>query len=560
MQHCNQPIFSNDKYCGHCGDPVESSHLRAKGIEQVEPQAMQELRNVYPNARVVSGKVVSTFYYKRKFVNNNNNLQYGFWWIELQDENGNIETTSIEAEDEFFTSIKKGDVLTLLYPTNFFLTHKIADSAARQIVKHNNTALCVINHLPEQQRSIRGGALNPSAKGTAWLWFFAWIAVAAAAYFGLHMRPAENAIGAGAVAALLCYLWERGRNRKKYEAGQHRFNVLKASMKQMLGVSRDDLGYQHAERPTHASDVICFGCQKRIPGSLQYCVSCGSDQQSQRHSDQPSGNIAEQESALMQQYSMSYKEDYLHKNLMSADQKGTVAIKCFLAKVISRDVAADVSDVSVTTTTTETTDHYYGNRYSHSTSNTRTRTDRTRDTGISGEVWLERANGERVKWQFSEQVLGDLDIGDWVFFSYSDVNVGDRSSFNRECGINISKDRQYSPKSFAGFGGFTGQGLWWVMAIFFGAWTYSDYRAPFFPLLDLTANDFTLPLYRQHWLIDFLPMMLFGVINIYLMIHGYLYSKRNAKRQKQLLQPMRDAIAKVQNDLAAIRQQIKTWG
>ncbi|QSX34249.1 hypothetical protein JYB87_03080 [Shewanella avicenniae] len=556
MQHCNQPIFSNDKFCGHCGDSVASDSLKVKGIEQVSTETMQQLRSVYPDARVVSGKVVSTFYYKRKFVNNNNNLIYGYWWLELQDEQGNIETTSIEAEDEFFNSIQKGDVLTLLYPTSFSLNYRIADSDARKVVKHNNTALCVLNHLPTQQRSIRGRELDPPARKTASLWFWLWITISSIAYFWLNLAPVEYAIGAGAIAALICYLIERKRNLTKYEAGQHRFAVLKQCMQQLLSISREDLGYHLQQRPNQSSDVICFSCKCRIPQAFNYCVSCGADQQSQR---QNLSSIVEQETALMRQYGLEYAASYTHKNVMSANQHGTVEIKGFMAKVLGKAVESDVSDVSVTTSTTTTTDHYYGSRYSHSTSHTSTRTDRNRDTGISGEVAMLSEDGSKITWQFSEEILGDLDVGDWVYFCYSDVNIGGTSQYNREFGYNITKKREYSPRTFEGFGGLTGQGLWWVMAIFFGAWTYSDVRTPFFPLLDLTYNSFTAPLYQQQWFIKYLPLLIFGVFNIYLMLHGYLYSRGNRKRQQQLLGRMRERISEVRKNLGDIQTKIQSW-
>ncbi|KFZ39039.1 hypothetical protein HR45_01180 [Shewanella mangrovi] len=557
MQHCNQPIFSNDKFCGHCGDSVANDSLKVKGIEQVSPEVMQQLRSVYPNARVVSGKVVSTYYYKRKFVNNNNNLIYGYWWIELQDENGNIEATSIEAEDEFFNSIQKGDVLTVLYPTSFTLAYRIADSDARKVVKHNNTAPCVINHLPTQQRSIRGRELDPPARKTASIWFWLWVTISSVAYFWLNLGPVEYAIGAGAIAALICYLIERKRNQTKYEAGQHRFTVLKQSMQQLLSISREDLGYHLQQRPNQASDVICFSCNSRIPQAVNYCVSCGVDQQAQRDN---LSSIVEQETELMREYGLKYKEAYIHKNVMSADQHGTVAIRCFMAKVLSKEVESDVSDVSITTTSTTTTDHYYGSRYSHSTSSTSTRTDRNRDTGISGEVEMLSEDGSRITWQFSEEVLGDLDVGDWVYFSYSDVNIGDTKQYNRECGINITKNREYSPRTFAGFGGFTGQGLWWVLAIFFAAWTYSDFRAPLFPLLDLTYNSVTAHLYQQRWFVKCLPLLIFGVFNLYLMLHSYIYSRRNHQRQQQVLAAMHDKVAAVRTNLKAIQAKINAWG
>lgn len=557
MQHCQQPVFGQESFCGYCGEQVESSHLAVKGIESLNPEIMENLRTVYPDAKIISGKVKSTYYYKRTFKSSNNNLTYGYWWIELEDEQGNTECTSIEAEDEFFNSIKKGDVLTLLSPVGYQLNYKIADSNARKIVKNNSMPLCVINHLPTEQRSIRDSALDPPSWKTSWIWTLVWIVVALGLNYGLDLREPLIGAGAGAIAALACYLWERRRNKARYEQGQHRFEVLKKTIKALLRVSRNDLGYHLQSRPTLDTDINCSGCHSRIPGSHSFCVKCGLDINTEQGSVQ---SIAELESALMSEYSLSYTEDYLHKNLLSASPKGQVEIQGFMAKVLSKDVESDVSDVSVTTTQTTRTDHYYGNRFSHSSYDTKSSTHRTRQSGITGNVWLLREDGEKVKWEFSEQVLGDLDIGDWLFFSYSDVNIGNRNDYNRECAINITKDRTYSTSSFQGIGGLGNQLLWWLLAGVFAMWFFTEYREPQYALRDMMKNTSAAPIFDDRVIINYTPLILFGLLNIYFLIHGSVCSSRNKKRQVEILKPMRETIAKLRANLTAIQEQVKIWG
>ena len=169
-------------------------------------------------------------------------------------------------------------------------------------------------------------------------------------------------------------------------------------------------------------------------------------------------------------------------------------------------------------------------------------------------------DGEKVKWEFSEQVLGDLDIGDWLFFSYSDVNIGNRNDYNRECAINITKDRTYSTSSFQGIGGLGNQLLWWLLAGVFAMWFFTEYREPQYALRDMMKNTSAAPIFDDRVIINYTPLILFGLLNIYFLIHGSVCSSRNKKRQVEILKPMRETIAKLRANLTAIQEQVKIWG
>ncbi len=113
-------IYAKENFCGHCGESLPEQP-KLKNIEDVAPEILKDLKPHYSGARTFTGRVNSSFLYKRRRVDSGNNLTYSYWWLELEDKDGNIERVSVNAENKFYDQLRRGDVLTLFYPTDYTL-------------------------------------------------------------------------------------------------------------------------------------------------------------------------------------------------------------------------------------------------------------------------------------------------------------------------------------------------------------------------------------------------------------------------------------------------------
>ncbi|MEL4393853.1 hypothetical protein [Shewanella algae] len=557
MHHCNQPIYAKENFCGHCGESLPEQP-KLKNIEDVAPEILKDLKPHYSGARTFTGRVNSSFLYKRRRVDSGNNLTYSYWWLELEDKDGNIERVSVNAENKFYDQLRRGDVLTLFYPTDYTLNYRIEGKDAKRLVSHNHMAPAAISHEADGQRSTIVPDYEPGSQSSAFWWLLLGIASALLLYFGAK-QPTEIAIGVAVVLSVVCFILERQRNQKKHTRELRRYEALQLAMKRLLSVTQEALGYHIAQRPRKDSDIFCFKCQSRIDGEHGYCVQCGSSQQQAPATAANSLSVRDEEEAMMRQYSLSYREPYLHKHVLAGDEKGEVSVSCIMGKVLDRSASASVDDFTVTTTKTTTTDHYVGNRFSHSTTDTETSSHRSRSSNVDGEVLLQLADGEVREMHFGEDLLGDLDVGDWMIYASSRAKLG-VDDYNREYAYNLTKSKRYNNTSFQQYGKLNGAGTWILLAIaalVFNFWGpdhiwYQLFDMLYFPLLD--------PIYSTSFFRHNLTLVVFIMVSAVLLVWTLLYGRRNQERKRKLLSRLTDHIDGFTRAIPELKEKLKRMG
>ncbi|MEJ6476708.1 hypothetical protein [Pseudoalteromonas piscicida] len=554
MTHCNQPTYINDKHCGHCGDDLDTS-MQLKTIEALQPDVFEEIKDFYPNAKLVTGRVLSTYLYKRTYNNSENNLTYSYWWIELEDTKGQVHTTSVSAEKDFFKDLKRGDILTLFNPTPFSLNYRIFGGEAKKVVQHNQAPGGTINHLEGSQKYILESAYQPGEQSLSIVWFLLsallfWV------LYGNDTLPFDSAAGITAVVAIATYLFERNVRKKRFEERKAKYQALLNTLDNLLNFSRYDLGYHVAERQQSDSDVFCFSCQKRLPAQLSYCPGCGENMTA---AEVPSGNVKALETGLMKEYEVQYTEQYTHKNALYTNGKGDVYCRMLFGKVIDKPLNSSVSDVETVTTQTIRTDHYRGNSFQYSTDRTITSRHRQRNSNIEGQIVLQTSEGE-ARFSLGEDILGMCDIGDWLAFAYSEVDLNHSYDFRREFVYNLSKGKQARTNGFMGHSFTLSVSIWFLLGIgaFISNLVFSvkDYAM----LLDLMYHPVLRPLYDMPLVTRHLPIAVFMALTVLWMVQGVCYLFINGGRRKRILKPLMDKINQFKKSEGTIKAEIEKLG
>ena len=156
MQHCTSPLFINDNFCPDCGDKIDNQ-LAITPVAQYIPDILDELKKYCPEASVYTGWVEKTHHYNRVHRSggrDSETLYYSYWFLTLNNEQGIEKTISVSSEDSSLDSVSKGDVITFLEPTGYYLNYQLADKSDRQVVTHNEAATGVVFHRDSGQESI----------------------------------------------------------------------------------------------------------------------------------------------------------------------------------------------------------------------------------------------------------------------------------------------------------------------------------------------------------------------------------------------------------------------
>ncbi|MGL6260050.1 hypothetical protein [Vibrio sp. WXL210] len=475
MQHCNVPTYKGDVFCGQCGDMVADKERLT--ITNVLPESVEKIKKHYLQATIITGEVISAYYYKRLNKSSSSSIQSAYWWLTVLDEQKQTHQFSISAEGDYCADVKKGDILTLVEPKGVTLLHKVQEREAREKVTNNDLMSCIVVHRESEQRSSIEARYSeqPSKPGTLWWKLFLGAMVVLA--FWQNM-PIDTTAVVAVVGALAIAIWEFVNNGKKHTKALERHADLNEALGEILNVTREDLGYGEVARPQHESDVICIHCSQRISTENQYCVHCG-NQQAQvsqaliesedvkliDHSDTGLAPVAEEgdhqvvealeselpsnnvtplsvkdiQMAVLEENSVKLSADYLHKRSLARNSSAKVTSEFLLVKIIDTEISSDVSDV--TTTTTYETKHY--NRYGHSHSTYSTKTSRHRSATISSEVIGRLADGSTYTFTFAEHITRGVDPGDWLALADTSAEFDDETNlYNIEYAYNVSQEKE----------------------------------------------------------------------------------------------------------------------
>ncbi|MBQ4833147.1 hypothetical protein J8L70_07835 [Pseudoalteromonas sp. MMG010] len=571
MQHCQQPIYVSDSHCSECGDALRQKRTLKTALD-LQSDLFDELKQYYSNPVVITGKVTSMDYYKRKYSSSNTNLMYGFWWLNVEDAQGNTTQISINAEVDGFKSLKKGDVVSLISPSECTLNHRVAYAEDRRIVKHNVFAPAVVLHNDEGQRSHQDSLLNAGDRPSSWLFLVTFFAVLLGLIFAVDV-PGGPATAAAAILSVIVLIFELNRTAKLHKRDLARYESVKKVVKSVLSMSMYDFGYDYYMRPAKDNDVICIGCQQRISGDVAHCYRCGvkqkkavlldkaNDESAQVSSELEKAigshttySVADYQQQLMDEYSLKYVTPYIHKNVLAKHDKGEVQVDCMFAKVIDKVQKSNVDHSKTHYTTTTRTDTYVGNSFRGSSYKTHVETYERRNSSLQGQLILETSDYKVLKLSVAEDLLGSADVGDWVFYAQSYIQMDDSRDGYREVAYNVSKDVMFKSQAITEYGYRANEWVVWTLLICAVIATFVFDRGDYDGLLN--AMSF-IPYSRfVDEMITYLPLGIFavflGVITIWASIHAI----GNSNRQKRSIAKLYTLMGKFKSDFKQIKERI----
>jgi hypothetical protein len=156
-------------------------------------------------------------------------------------------------------------------------------------------------------------------------------------------------------------------------------------------------------------------------------------------------------------------------------------------------------------------------------------------------VRLEYVSGKAVTFTLSEDILGDVDVGDWIAIADSYVEFEDKSNYYFEYAYNVTKDKEYFDKSFANYSDVRGKNVWWGWNILF---FIGGIVAAF------TDNEALIPL-------CFVSIALF---NLYALCKSLTSSGKNKHQRKALLKPLQERVSVFKESLEPLKKQLNVIG
>ncbi|MCL1052035.1 hypothetical protein L2755_20790 [Shewanella abyssi] len=610
MQHCSSPLFINDSFCPDCGDKIDNT-LSIKSLEQHYPDIIEALLSHCPDANIYTGWVEKTHHYKRVYRSGGNNsetLYYSYWFLTLNNEKDEPFTISISSEDSSFDSVTKGDVMTFLQPTSYNLNYKLADANDKHIVTHTEAATAVVFHRNSGQESILNPVYQPEAFSKFGTFgstlFFSAIAAISGLFFDLYNLEAAAVITA--LLTLFGSIYRISSKTKTFAAETARLDEIKRTVKQILGVSNSDMGYDRRGRQAKNDDVYCICCEQLINSHYHYCHCCGQSQLNEAPAIfiEPTPKLvstsgidnetASADSAAMtatttstglsseQSHAMTATSDnvtpitsarrmtrrdkilqvcapfstvdnieHQHKHLFAKNYQCTLSTSSSIVRVTDKEVGTSVSDDTNVTTRTTRTDYRNGYGSVRSEYRTETSSHRQRNSNLYGELTVETPEGEVQSFKAARSLLGSADIGDWILLGSSKVEGAACRTDYDEFYYNISKDNLIEPESMTRWGRISGKSQTIVILLFalaIGSTIYfHDMMNLLAPLLPNAVWNVVFGLTNSLTLpISYTPMVLFSLFFVAVLVIARM-SRNHTKRKLHLaLKPLHETLEKCQ--------------
>tara|TARA_B100000519_G_C14230438_1_gene432126 strand:- start:50 stop:1717 length:1668 start_codon:yes stop_codon:yes gene_type:complete len=552
MQQRDRAVFVGDKYCSYSGNALEDAP-QLKHLDDIAPDAFATLKTAYENAWTVTGRVTSSYLYKRNYSSSNANLTHSFWWIALCDKNDQLHQFSLNAESRVFENIKKGDVLSVVFPTSLTLTHQIMGREAKARVTDDTKVPAAVVHRDENQQYNIDSWFTPSDRPKSY-WFVLTFILAMFG-FGSVLGAGPEMLGGALLVAFVTFLLEYVANGNKHEKQLEKHATLTGAMDAFLNVTKKQLGFHLAAREHMPSDIFCHRCEERIASDSVFCASCGSQQNTDSSRVQTT-NVAAIESDLLGQFHVDYSEAYTHKRVLGKDQDCEVNVSCMLAKVVSRDTSSNVSDVTTTKTTTRSYDVYHGNRYQRTETETSVSSNRLRQSKMTGKLVIKLANDEIREQGFAEDIIGGLDEGDWFIYARADAQFP-VSSHNREYAYNLSQNHHFTTSTFKSYSGPSAIAKWVILLVLFlgGNWLWSANALDI--LIQFQEYAFAEELSYYMPIVENIPLIVFALLNVYWFVRTLAVSAQNRKARESILSRLSDTLKQFEIELPQLQEKIK---
>lgn len=469
MHHCGNALYLQDKFCTQCGEGINENR-KLKTLTDIESSLFADLAESCPEAKVFTGRLKSSFHYTRR--SNKNNVTYSYWWLTLESVEGEIKQISIDAENSAFNSLKVGDVISLLEPSEIHLNFEL-NAAAKGTVTNNLLASGVILHKDDGQVSTLTNHYDCS-KPSISAFFFIGIVLAfiITMLISINDRNASDGIIIiGIVISIVCMIPLYNSCVTQFNKNNARKESIDVAIAKILSISKYQLGFHRVERMNLDNDIFCDGCKSRIQTDLTYCPHCGNNQlalqkqllesetennsvvamdaesdiQLQLSDTLPDvelparKNIREMRLEKMTEFYLSYKQKFVYRHVLSPNENFNGSAWCYMVQVIDRNLNTSVEDVTYVTTYRTNSEY-------------KTSTDRVRTSDLYGYIIVEDELGETFKQWLPQSLMSHTDVGDYLFIGYSKIKKDDKRHSYGEYYYNISKGRWNKPESVHKYG------------------------------------------------------------------------------------------------------------
>ncbi|MDO6639733.1 hypothetical protein Q4557_07135 [Shewanella sp. 5_MG-2023] len=479
MHHCGNDFYIQDEFCTQCGEELNEAR-EATQVLDLQPRLFEELSQSCPEPTLFTGRLKKSYYYKRHVSNARLNMTNSYWWITLENSQGEIKQISIDAENTAFDSMRVGDVITVLEPDTITLSFKI-NSGSEQFITNNNLAASVILHNDDGQLSTitkHYDDTEPSISSAVsmgfLLFFFSTLLI-----FLMSKNGEVSLLSSILISTFSMTAWYVTRE-KNYLNNLQRKERVQTVISQVNNISKYQLGYHRFERLNKDNDVLCIRCDHRIHADICFCNHCGYHQKTplvtqvindtekvavEEDNDAaqcngsttlmlpqvapldptPQKNIREMRLTKMKEFYFNHTQKYLYRHVLRKNKQHHGSSWCYMVQVIDRNMTTNISDKTYTQTV-----RIY-NEYSNSNSY-ETRTYRTRESELSGKITVEDGEGELFEQWLPESILSQTDVGDYLLIGYSQLRRGQDQITYGQYFLNLNKGRFKKPESVLSYG------------------------------------------------------------------------------------------------------------
>ncbi|WP_334013773.1 hypothetical protein [Alteromonas sp. S167] len=624
MTHLSKKIFIGDRFNSDTGEPLQEIPS-IKTYAEIQPATYAELKERFPDGAIHSGVIDHVFYYRRCYKHTKRNhgstyvdktitsTTHSYFWVGLKDHEGNMHHFSIDAEDEVFTNLKKGDIFTVICFQGVYLNHAIEGKEAQNIVTNNLMNCAAITYKNNKRVSYINPHYVPEMSGAAPV---ALIVSVLAFITGWILEEFLIGIACGAVAGLIAYPLDLFNNRRQFEKSEETFGAIKSIMAKLRRVSKRDLGYEYLSRLKHRSDVICGECDSRISASLFYCVYCGanqapSDEEGTNNSYPPpsliglkinesndnelvipdcnscseiknesenehssstrtsepekstsdANSISAIEDSLLREFTLNYQKEYIHKAALYFNTRNTVHITCIMAKVLDRHNEVEVSNQSTFENNSYFVDVYRNysdgsSRYDRTELRGSLTTTNSRSSTMKTLFVLQLEGGKVIHTHLPDDMSADLNVDDWFVLAESTVDFDEPLS-NREFAINLTKGKEYSSSSFVKYSGPLAFQLWLYLFVFVSVLNFK-YQEPIgYWMQNKLIGTGLRELTSTYHIDTYFPIALFILTGIFLLLRTIRLRMENRRNRKKVMAPLRELINSLKEKAQEVEATIK---
>ena len=287
MQHCYSAIYCSDCFCPDCGEPL-AQNVQTKSLEDIDPSLIASLDETKIRS-IFTGAVQRVHYYSLHQLEHTytKELGYCYYWLELEDAEGNEKKINISAYLNHIETINVGDIVTVCGDFNDKITIPRFNTIDHNIIKNLDLASCVILHSnkaaitskPSSKPSFENNAIaKPRSIFTRFKSHnYVHIALSLALFFvTFYLTRTE----VPAIIVSLLYLLVVVPSLLGIIGHRllHQYNELNSTLIKIAAITAEQLGCKNMKRRFKSGDYFCHECKSAVAFGSVYCVRCGHKQ------------------------------------------------------------------------------------------------------------------------------------------------------------------------------------------------------------------------------------------------------------------------------------------